>query len=141
MSKEDALYQAKQINDEEFFATFEEVRARYVKEFNKMFPNKKNAKKPNNNVIPITKTPQPYLPVSGGAASGGSYGGYSNGGGGRWTHYHTLVDEGDSPSVNVKELIDFAVKEASKEFKLTVDTMQEQIDELWEVIRELEDGD
>lgn len=129
MSKEDALYQAKQINDEEFFATFEEVRARYVKEFNKMFPNKKNAKKPNNNVIPITKTPQPYLPVSGGAASGGSYGGYSNGGGGRWT------------SVNVKELIDFAVKEASKEFKLTVDTMQEQIDELWEVIRELEDGD
>lgn len=68
----------------------------------------------------------------------GGGGGASSGGG---MHYHS-IQSSDHPraSIDVGTLIKQAVEEASKDFKLTVEAMQEQIDELWEVIRELEDG-
>ena len=68
----------------------------------------------------VNKSTQSYPP-----SGGGGYGVYSD------SHVRSVVDVGSM----IKEAVD----EASKEFKLTVESMQEQIDELWEVIRELED--
>lgn len=86
-------------------------------------------------------SPKPYPGGGGAAASGGGMHSHSIGGGGfQQGSYHAVYSDSHvRSSVDVGSLIKEAVEEAAKEFKLTVDTMQEQIDELWEYIRELED--
>lgn len=80
--------------------------------------------------------PKPYPGGGGASASGGGMHSHSIGGGGYLAVYS---DSHVRSSVDVGSLIREAVEEAAKEFKLTVETMQEQIDELWEYIREMED--
>lgn len=95
-----------------------EEQYRYIKEYEK---------------IQSLPAPKPY-PGGGGAAASG--GGFQQG------SYHAVYSDSHvRSSVDVGSLIKEAVEEAAKEFKLVVETMQEQIDELWEVIRELEDED
>lgn len=81
------------------------------------------------------------LPAPGGGGGSHTHSYVPGGGGGASSGGGTYISSSEHvrSSIDVGTLIKQAVEEASKEFKLTVESMQEQIDELWEVIRELED--
>lgn len=120
-AKRDAiLKQARQVNAEEFLKRAQEAELKW-----------KQLSTASSLSAPRSYNPNTVNTVGGGASGGGL--------GQPHAHSVTYSDSRYHSSLDLGVMIKEAVEEASKDFKLTVDAMQEQIDELWEYIREMED--